>query len=133
MNGRTHVFGQISTIDSSSAVCRLSLTIVFFSSAGKKRGAKDIIKRSRLYPCFDRIHCKMWVHWGSMLSIHNTVLLGRAALTDKSGFGTQRSHSSLPLRAPSQLSTTVGRGTCRAAGHVANRSVQTCTNQISGI
>ncbi len=53
--------------------CRLRLTIVFFTSIRERKEQKNIIKRSRLYPVLTE-H-KMWVPWGSMLSIHNTLLL----------------------------------------------------------
>lgn len=51
----------------------MHLTIVFFFTVRERKEQKNIVKRSRLYPFLTEN--KMWVHWGSMLSIHNTVLL----------------------------------------------------------
>lgn len=65
---RTHGF-TISIDDMRS----MHLTIVFFFTVRERKEQKNIVKRSRLYPFLTEN--KMWVHWGSMLSIHNTVLL----------------------------------------------------------
>lgn len=51
----------------------MHLTIVFFFTVRERKEQKNIVKRSHLYPFLTEN--KTWVHWGSMLSIHNTVLL----------------------------------------------------------
>lgn len=82
MEVRAHVLKgdrQISISDVSPRLCRLSYHRILHVRP-RKRGAEGQDQQIPSVPILSDSNSKMWVHWGSMLSILIAVLLGRAGL-----------------------------------------------------